>query len=81
VSALFDRIKREPVLLLTLAIALLQSEAFTDADWKTAAIAVLSVLVRFLVTPNPTAVESVETAYVWGLEDGEAGPNVIDVDS
>lgn len=50
-SAIVDRIKREPVLLLTLAVLILQTEGFQDFSWVAPVVAVLGVLTRFFTVP------------------------------
>lgn len=50
---MFDRIKREPVLLLTLAILILQglADAGIIFEWTAPAVLVLGIITRFFTVP------------------------------
>lgn len=67
---LWHRIVREPVLLLTTAILVLQTEAFQEFSWVTPVIGVLGVLARQFTSPSNEVEGIVVEAFQGGLNEG-----------
>ncbi len=75
-NALFERLKTEPALLLSLLAAVVQALEAEDAlTWNTVLTVVVGVLIRQLVTPASVVEERVESAAVGGYLLG-AGPQI-----
>ena len=65
---MIDRIKAEPVLLGTIAIAVLEVLASEGVTWATPAIAIIGIIVRHFTSPASAVDTAFEDGYFFGKE-------------